>query len=557
MAPAAPRYPKQKAAAMQLLNQGRYAEAAAMLAPLCAKQPRDPESHGALGYCLLHLGRLAEAVAAYRRVVRLVPRAWRAHADLANALRFAGSFQEAVDANQEAIRLNPSAAVLWDNLGICLCSQGRIDEAAAAHRKAMELDPASFRAHSNLLLTLHYQAAADPAVLLADHRAWGAAHGVAGAAPHFQNRRDPERRLRVGYLSADLRTHSVAYFLEPLLAHHDHAQVEVYAYAHLPGGDATTERLHGWVDQWRWVAGLAPHALVRRLRDDRLDLLVELGGHTSSELLVACALRAAPVQVTYLGYPDTTGVPALDYRLVDEITDPPGAEVWATERLVRLPGCFLCFCPSAEAPPVAPLPAATRGHVTFGSFNNLAKINVAVVDLWCQLLARLPAARLLVKNPSFDDPPTRGRYAAWFAARGIDAGRVELRGPTEQVADHLALYGEVDIALDTFPYNGTTTTCEALWQGVPVVTLAGNLHMGRVGASLLQAAGHPEWVAATEAEYLAAATGLAADVDRLGRLRAGLRQAVAASPLADGAAFVPRVEAAYRALWRGWCATPA
>ncbi|HBB41315.1 MAG TPA: hypothetical protein DC005_07775, partial [Proteobacteria bacterium] len=509
MAPAAPRYPKQKAAAMQLLNQGRYAEAAAMLAPLCAKQPRDPESHGALGYCLLHLGRLAEAVAAYRRVVRLVPRAWRAHADLANALRFAGSFQEAVDANQEAIRLNPSAAVLWDNLGICLCSQGRIDEAAAAHRKAMELDPASFRAHSNLLLTLHYQAAADPAVLLADHRAWGAAHGVAGAAPHFQNRRDPERRLRVGYLSADLRTHSVAYFLEPLLAHHDHAQVEVYAYAHLPGGDATTERLHGWVDQWRWVAGLAPHALVRRLREDRLDLLVELGGHTSSELLVACALRAAPVQVTYLGYATTTGLAAMDYRLTDGWLDPPGFESHYCERLVRLPSGWLCFQPPAEAGGVAGPPCLATGHTTFGSFNSLAKVGEKVVALWATLLNRVEGSRLLLKNSSLHDPETCGLLRDRFAAAGVDPQRLDLVGLTPSAAAHFALYDRVDIGLDPFPYAGGTTTCEALWKGVPVITLAGDRAATRFGVSTLASLGLEELIAADGDAYVALAAALA------------------------------------------------
>jgi len=554
MAKASPRYQKKKAAAFQLLHQQRFGEAVELLAALCGKQPRDVESRGALAYCLLHLGRLEEAVRAYRAVAERRSNDWKAHADLANALRFAGGFQEAVDHNREAIRLRPGDATLWDNLGICLCSQGRIDEAVAAHRKALELDPRSYRAHSNLLLTLHYQGEPDPEALHAAHRAWGVAHGSPVVAPPtFSRGCDPDRRLRIGYLSADLRTHSVAHFIEPLLAYHDHDRVEVYAYAHLPApGDATSDRLRRRVDRWRWVAGLDTTALLRQIRDDRIDILVELGGHTSSEHLAACARRAAPIQVTYLGYPDTTGVPAMDYRIVDAVTDPPGAEPWATERLERLPGCFLCYQPSPEVPQVAPLPAATAGHITFGSFNNLAKINERVVDLWCRLLARLPDACLLVKNPSFDDPPTREWYAALFAARGIAGERVALRGRTESVADHLALYGEVDIALDTFPYNGTTTTCEALWQGVPVVTVAGGLHMGRVGASLLQAAGHPEWVAEDAEGYLAVAARLAADTARLARIRAGLREEMAASSLCDGAAFTAQAEAAYRQMWHRW-----
>jgi len=364
---------------------------------------------------------------------------------------------------------------------------------------------------------------------------------------------ESDRRLRVGYLSADLRTHSVAYFLEPILATHGREAAEVWCYSTLSGGDATTERLRRHADQWRWVAGQPPEAIARQILADRIDILVELGGHTSSDILRVLALGPAPVQITYLGYPDTTGVPAIQHRLVDASTDPEGADQWATEELVRLPGSFLCYQPSPYAPPVGHLPAASRGAVTFGSFNNLAKINERVVALWAKVVNAVPGAHLYVKNPSLDDPPTQERYRRLFAEHGVDRDRIELRGRTVEDGDHLALYGAVDIALDTFPYNGTTTTCEALWQGVPVVTLAGDLHMSRVGASLLAAAGLHELIAETPDDYVAVVTRLAADRDRLAYLRATLRDRLRSTPLLDGAAFTRNLEAAYRDLWRRWC----
>ncbi len=553
MARTSPRLQRRKQQALQLLRQGSYPEAASRLTALCTKLPRDPDLYGALGRACTHLGRLDDAVASYRRAVKLLPRHWKPHADLAWALHLVGREEEAVDQGREAARIEPDRADLWDNLGIYLCAQGRIDEAIDHHRRALERDPGFYRARSNLLLTLHYQNEVDPAALLAEHRTWGERHTLPSPHPPHRNRPDPDRRLRVAYLSADLRTHSVAYFLEPILTHHDPEEIEVWCYSTRPGGDATTARLQDGGHRWRGLAGQPAEAIARQIHADRVDILVELGGHTSSEILRACSLGPAPVQVTYLGYPDTTGVPAIDYRLVDGTTDPPGSDRWATEELVRLPGCFLCYQPSPEAPEPAPLPAGRKGHVSFGSFNNLAKINEGVIALWAEVVLAVPGARLLVKNPSLDDPATRDRYARLFQEHGLSARQVELRGRLDRVADHLALYGEVDIALDTFPYNGTTTTCEALWQGVPVVTLAGTPHMARVGASLLQEAGLEEWVAERPQDYVATAVRWAADLDRLAHLRATLRERLRNFPLLDGDDFTRRLEATYRDLWRRWC----
>ncbi|MDA0661771.1 MAG: hypothetical protein O3B08_02910 [Proteobacteria bacterium] len=319
----------------------------------------------------------------------------------------------------------------------------------------------------------------------------------------------------------------------------------MFCYANLENADDTTARLRASSDHWRWVAGIDDAQLAKQIRADEIDILVDLSGHTAGNRLLVFQRRPAPVQATWLGYPNTTGMSAIDYRITDAIADPPGAEPLWREALIRLEAGFLCYAPPADAPDVAPLPALSKGHVTFGSFNNLRKVTPAVIETWAKILRRIPTARLMLKARSFADTATRDRFIGAFVSHGVSAERVILRDTVASTAEHLGAYADVDIALDPFPYNGTTTTCEALWMGVPTVTLQGNRHAARVGASLLTHTGLCDWIAGNTGAYVEAAIRHAKDIQALATLRRGLRDLAAHSPLCDAPGFARRMEAAF------------
>lgn len=485
--------------------------------------------------------------------------------------------QGALDAFLAATQLDPNHAEAWQHAGTLLADRGRIEQAESALRRALALNPAldaaaaglarvlnesaraeeaaallsgytapgrdpSSVARSTLAFTLNY-IDADPAQALAAHTAFG--RDLPRTPPPRPAPGDAARRPRVVLISPDLRDHAVSRFVEPILRHHDRSAIELFAY-HLGGKvDAVSDRLRPLAGLWRHVYPPTDPNLLAAIRADRPDILVELAGHTSVRLLEQLAPRLAPVQVTYIGYPNTTGVPSIDARLVDATTDPPGAERWATERLVRLPGCFLCYQPPENAP--QPRPPA---EPVFGSFNNPAKLSTRTIELWSAVLAAVPGSRLLLKGKALDEPSVRGRLQARFP----DPSRVECRGEVPDAAAHLDLYSRVAVALDPVPYNGTTTTCEALWMGVPVVTLEGATHASRVGSSLLAAAGHPELIARTPDEYIRIASSLISDPDRTAHYRATLRSTMAGSRLCDGPAHARAFEAAMRELWGNWCA---
>jgi predicted O-linked N-acetylglucosamine transferase (SPINDLY family) len=435
-----------------------------------------------------------------------------------------------------------------------LADLGRLDEARAAYERALALKPDYADVRSSVLMLLNYDPAQTPESLLAAHRAYAAAlPPLPAPAPH-PNARDPERPLRIGYVSADFCAHPVGGFVRPVLAAHDPERVVVHAYSGRLVEDAVTTEIRGHAAAWRSTVGVDDAALDAQIRADGIDILVDLAGHTAGNRLSAFARKPAPIQVTWLGYPATTGLPAIDHRLSDAFADPPGAEAHGVEALVRLPGGFHCYVPAEAAPDVAPPPARAQGHVTFGSFNNLSKVNDRVIAAWARVLAAVPHSRMLVKARPLADPDTRARYQALFAQAGVASERVSLIATAESWRDHMGQYGQVDVALDTFPYNGTTTTCDALWMGVPVIALRGDRHAGRVGVSLLSHIGLPELVAASLDDYVAAAAALAADPDRLATLRAGLRRRLIASPIGDPQRFTRALEDAYRALWRAWCA---
>jgi protein O-GlcNAc transferase len=366
--------------------------------------------------------------------------------------------------------------------------------------------------------------------------------------------RNLERRLRIGYVSPDFKTHSVSYFIESLISSHDRRQFEVFCYAEVPNPDNKTDHLRKLADGWRSIVEMAMNDVVDCIRGDGIDILVDLTGHTANNRLQVFTKRPAPLQVTWLGYPNTTGLSAMDYRLIDAITDPEGpGDDLHSEQLVRMPNGFLCYTPDVEAPSVKVPPALSNGIVTFGSFNNLSKITSSTLSAWARILEATPNSRLLLKNFSLADAQTRQRYLALFAERGINTKRVEFLNYIPSKSGHLESYNRIDISLDTFPYNGTTTTCEALWMGVPVICLRGDRHAARVGASILTRVGQPDLIAETVDDYVAVAGALAKDQVRLTTLRRSLRPTMAASPLCDAQGFTLDVETAFKNMWREWC----
>jgi protein O-GlcNAc transferase len=368
----------------------------------------------------------------------------------------------------------------------------------------------------------------------------------------------PRRRLVVGYVSSDLYTHSVSYFAFAPFRDHDPSRVELFVYSTTPREDAQSTRLRDAVaaarGTWRDCAAMSESELAETIRGDRVDVLVELTGHTANNKLGTMALRPAPVQATWIGYPNSTGLTSIDYRLTDAICDPLDTTQSFVEKLVRLPGCFLSYTPSAEAPPVAPAPCMTAGFVTFGCFNALAKVTPRVRKVWGRLLAAVPNSRLVVKAKPFLCPTIRARFLTQMLSEGVESWRIDLSPLTNGTTHHLSMYGMMDVALDTFPYAGTTTTCEAMWMGVPVLTMIGGCHAHNVGASFVEAVCLSEECATrTEDEYVAKGTALASDFERLAATRAGLRRRMRDGPMCDGRAFMGRVEDAYVEMFEKWC----
>ncbi|WP_109105588.1 glycosyltransferase family 41 protein [Azospirillum sp. TSO35-2] len=548
-----------KRRALEALNAGRLEEAEALYRDLLALDGLAAELWNNLGFVLSDRDRPAEAAAAFRAALALRPDYDKPWVGLGSSACGGSRLAEAVQNWIRAIRLQPQqSASVWFNLGVTQQMRGEAAAAAAAFGQAEALMPDNPRVASQRLLCLNYLELPGER-LLTEHRRFDERFGqppVPAPAPHA-NRRDPDKRLRIGYLSVEFREHLGAYFLTPLFEAADRQGFEIVCYSILPDShaDAFTARFKAQADGWRTVGDLDDTALAAQIRADGIDILVDLAGHSGLNRLPMLAHRPAPVQVTWLGYPNGTGMEAVGYRIVDAISDPPGpTDAHAAETLVRLPVPFLCFRPPANAPAVVPLPAGATGSVTFGSFNKLSKITDGTVALWAEVLRRVPDSRLLLKDRPLSDAGTAKALRARFAAAGIEPDRLELVGHIQDAAGHLAAYNRIDIALDPHPYNGTITTCDTLWMGAPLVTLAGGRHAARVGASLMTAVGLPELVATTPDGYAAIAAGLAGDLTRLMRLRMGMRARVTASALCDEARFMRNLETAYRLLWRRWCA---
>jgi predicted O-linked N-acetylglucosamine transferase (SPINDLY family) len=509
------------------------------------------EAANQLGIVSAQQGKLEEAAASFRQALTCCNDAG-VLSNLGNALRMQGKLDEAEDCARMAVANQPDNAESHSNLGLILMKEGKLQEAQACFRKAVQLKPDYAVAHSNLLLCLNYDPHADAETVFAEHRLWAECHGRAPASRPSKTQGVPQQRLRIGYVSPDLCEHVVASFMASIFRHHDPAQVEIFCYAEVIQPDRITQRFQQLAAGWRSTCALGDAQVAEMIRGDGIDILVDLAGHTGGNRLGVFAHKPAPVQATYLGYPATTGLPAIDYRLTDAVADPPGEPCRYTEELIRLPGCFCCYEPLPTAPPVAPLPALRQGHVTFGSLHDLAKVNADVIALWCRVLQAAPTTRLLMFRHTLRSK-TLESFRQRFLDGGISPERVELAHATDSGPGYLGLYAGVDILLDVFPWTGHATTCEALWQGVPVVTLAGTCHAGRLSATVLRALRLDDLVTTAPDQYVDVAAKLAGDLDQLTRLRAGLRERMRASPLCDGVRFTRNLEAAYRSMWQRRC----
>lgn len=534
----------------------QYDEAIASFRRALALSPDYAEAHSGLGAALGGTGRNDEAAAACRAALAINPNLAEAHCGLGNALHALGNPAAAVAQHRKAVDASPKYATAHYNLGNGL--RDLLDHAAAgkSYQRAFEINPDYQEAADNYLLNLIYDPSTTEADLFQAHRAWGKAaeHRLARPPDPVPAADETGRPLRVGYVSPDFRTHSCTYFVAPLFEAHDRSVVEIFAYANVARPDDMTDHLRTSVDHWRDISHLDDNQAAAAVRRDGIDILVDLAGHTRGNRLGVFARRPAPVQVAWLGYPATTGLSAIAYRVTDPVADPPGeADEYHTETLIRLPGGLHCYQPPDDPAQPKSAPHVRNGYVTFGSFNNLHKLSALCLDDWAEILRLVPDARLRLKGRLLDFSVTAAHVRNEFMARGIATERLILHGWIARDESPIALYNDVDIGLDPFPYNGTTTTFEALWMGVPVVTVRGNIHAARVGASILTHAGYPELIAESRADYVRRAVELAADGSRINHYRRELRDALLGSPLCDGARFSGELEQAFYNLWHLFC----
>ncbi len=533
-----------------LKDMGRTDEAEASLRRALEIKPDYAEAHSNLGNTLKDMGRLDEAEACYRLALQINPDLAEAHNNLGLTLQDFGRLSEAEASYRRALQIKPDYAEAHNNLSNTLMGLGRLDEAEAGLRRALQIKPDYEDTFGNLLFHLNYHPDKSGEEIFEGYREYDAKFGLPCQSewrPHG-NSREMKRRLKVGYVSPDFKNHSARHFLEPLLAHHDKQAVEVYAYAELTREDAVTARYKNYADRWVPTRGLSDKELAERIRADGIDILVELAGHTAGNRLGVFARKPAPVSLSWLGYGYSTGLTAIDYFLTDEAAVPAGSEGLFAEKPWRLAMPAFAYRPAEGMGEVNPQPAMSAGYVTFGSLTRGIRINHRVIRAWSEILKRVEGARLVVDSADFREAYAQDKLAEKFAAHGISRERLQIgcHSPPWDV-----LRG-MDIGLDCFPHNSGTTLFETLYMGVPFVTLSGRPSVGRLGSSILEGVGHPEWIGKTEDEYVEKAVTLAGDLSKLVALRAGLRQEMQAGPLMDEIGFARAVEAAYREMFEKW-----
>lgn len=537
-----------------LLNRGAWQDATACFEAALERAPRDITLLNNLGLCHANSGKLEQAAECFRQILRLAPESAPALMNIGNLEMSRAKPEDALLHYEAALKHAAADPALLNNLGMAYRATAQVAAAIACFRRALSIAPLFCDAHENLLYCMQLLPEYGPEEVYSEHRRWAELHEtpLREKTPPHANDRDPHRRLRIAYVSPDFRRHAVAKFIEPVLARHDHERFQVHCYHNAGASDAITGRIRGHADLWRDVAGLSDEHLAGLIRADGIDILVDLAGHMRGGRLLCFARKPAPLQFTYLGHGNTTGLRAMDFRITDALADPPGvAEAFHSERLLRLPRTQWSFRPDAEALQPGALPALSGGHITFGSFNNLWKINDAVIGAWSRILMRVPESKLLIIG--IPGNSTRQRFEAAFAGQGVDPARLSLLASLSD-AEFWRLRHEIDIAFDPFPYNGVTSTCEALYAGTPLATLAGRYGQSRTAASLLTAVGLADLVARTEQEYLEVNVRLARDLPRLAELRASLPARMRASPLMDDQALALALEQLYRNAWIEWAA---
>lgn len=494
---------------------------------------------------------LPNAARAYERALAIDPLSGATYLNLGVIYSRLQRYDDAIQTYRKAIELDPNYAEAYNNLGMDLERKGLLNEAADQFRLALKYKPHFPSAHQNLLFLLSYYCLSSTQKLCDAHREWDDIYGSRGRQHAFTHthRGDPDKRLRIGYVSPDFRRHPVSSFVEPLLATHHRADVEVFCYAEVFEPDEVTRHLQTLADHWRSTTHLSDEQVARMIHDDRIDILIDLAGHTAFSRLAIFTYKPAPIQATYLGYCATTGLRAMDYWITDRVLHPEDTTECATEAIFRLPRCWVTYQPPAGAPDV--LPRSPDAPLTFGSFNNTRKIGDIVVTTWAAILDRAPGARLLLKSRYLDDPHEQQLIAGKFRQHGIGADRLELQGASP-FPDYMNIYNDVDIALDTFPRSGGTTAADALWMGLPVVTLAGERYVERLAASKLHAIGRSEWIADTQDEYIEIAIALANNPQLRAEARQTQRTRMVASPLCDGDGLATAMENAYRTMWRNY-----
>jgi len=534
---------------------GRHAEAEAAYRDILAQAPDLPDALHFLGLLLFQTNQRTEGLELMRRAVAAGPDVAAYHFNLGKALREIRRLDESIDSLTRATQLNPNLTDAWQELGTSLRSQGRLDEAMAAFARGVSLG-STLACGSALLMTMWFHPRLTPQQVFAHHRAWAQRFadplGAAVKPGDFANVKDPARRLRIGYVSADLWDHVLGRYIAPVFAHHDREQFEVYCYSGSTHEDDVSAKIRAGSSHWRATAGMPDDRLAALIRQDRIDVLIDLAAHMGASRLLTFARRPAPVQATYLAYPATTGLLAMDYRITDPYLDPPGlTESIHSEKLARLPSTYWCYPVPADAPGVGELPARAAGYVTFGALNGPTKLNPETIQLWARVLQATRNARLRLQLPG--SPANNRSVPLMLEQNGIDPARVDFEEFQSQ-SNYLRLYQKVDLSLDPWPYNGHTTSLDSLFMGVPVVTLEGAWPVARAGVSFLSNLGlRDQLVAHSPEQYVQIAVDLARDTGRLSALRADLRPRMMNSPLVDAVALTRGLEQSYRRMWSLWC----
>lgn len=578
--------------AVALQDKGKLEEAIACYQIAEVLRPDHAKTYNNMGSAFQRLGRLDEAVACYekalhldqnffmahynlgsahylkkdlaaakqsfQRALLLKPDFAQAHNNLANLLKDNDQLQEAAEEYRLAIRHNPNLSEAYFNLANVLIKTWHIEEALGLLQRLLVIDPQNVIGHSNYLFYAHYSDRFNAEDFYRMARKWEQMHAsvIEGHARKikFSNLADPARKLKIGYVSGDFCLHPVGLFIDGVLSSHDKSEVEIYCYYNFTQRDKLTARLITLADHWRDIHDISDELVDILIKKDEIDILVDLSGHTEANRLLLFARRIAPVQVTWLGYFATTGLSEMDYLIADQVGVPEARRDQFSETVWYLPDTRLCFSPPEIDLSVAPLPALINGHITFGCFQNMSKVGDKVLATWAAILTALPGTRLRWQCHQLKDPVVVNELMRRLQVQGIDPSRVTLHGAVSREA-YLAAHSEIDMMLDTFPYPGGTSTCEALWMGVPTVTLEGDTLLSRQGASLLTSVGLEDWIATSREEYIGRAIVLASDLPKLATLRAGLREQVGTSPLFDAPRFARNLEEAYRGMWRKWCAS--